>query len=100
MAAVRESGGVYFISSNLYCSIMIPDKYKWLETIGTLPKMVATALNYLGVKEIPGEKSHPIILMMASDMGLGKIYTNDDISWCALFINYLIRVTGKPAVDL
>lgn len=78
----------------------IPQKYQWVQTIGTLPKMVATAISYLGLREVPGKASNPVILRMAEDMGLGKIYKNDDLSWCALFINYLIRITGKPAVDL
>lgn len=33
---------------------------------------------------------------MAKGLGLEKIYTNDDTSWCAVFINHLLRITGKP----
>ncbi len=77
---------------------MIPERYKFLESIGTLPKMVNAALQFLGVKEIPGNKSNPIILNMAKELGIGDIYTNDDTSWCALFINYLMLITGKPMV--
>lgn len=80
--------------------MIIPEKYQWLYAVGTLPKMVATAINYLGLKEVAGKASSHVILRMAEDMGLSKIYTNDDTSWCALFINYLIRITGKPPVDL
>lgn len=80
--------------------MIIPEKYQWLYAVGTLPKMVNTAINYLGLKEVPGKASSPVILRMAEDMGLSKIYTDDDLSWCALFVNYLIRITGKPPVDL
>lgn len=73
---------------------------QWLLNIGTLPKIVAAALQYLGVKEIPGAASNPVIIDMAQGLGVGKIYTNDDTSWCALFINHLLRITGKPAVNI
>lgn len=79
---------------------MLPEKFQWLETIGTLPKLVAAALQYYGIKEIPGAKSNPVIMDMARNLGIGDIYTDDDQSWCALFINHLIRITGKPQVDV
>lgn len=78
---------------------MLPEKYQWLEKIGTLPKLVSAALQYLGLKEIPGTKSNPVILDMAKGIGIGDIYKNDDVSWCAVFINHLIRITGKIMVD-
>lgn len=78
---------------------MLPEKFKWLETIGTLPKLVAAALQYYGIKEIPGAKSNPVIMDMARNLVVSDIYTNDDTSWCGLFINHLIRITGKPPVD-
>lgn len=77
---------------------MLPTKYQWLETIGTLPKMVAASLQYMGIREVPGKGSNPAIIDMAKGLGIEKIYTDDDISWCALFINHLIRITGKPAL--
>ncbi len=78
---------------------MLPVKYAWLEEIGTLPKLLASGLQYIGIKEIPGAKSNPVILDMARGLGVSDIYTNDDQSWCALFINHLIRINGKPPVD-
>lgn len=77
----------------------LPPKYKWLESIGTLPKLVSAALQYLGVREIPGSASNPIIMDMARGLNVSDIYSNDDISWCALFINHLLRITGKPPLD-
>lgn len=77
----------------------LPVKYQWIENIGTLPKLLAAGLQYLGVKEIPGAKSNPVIMDMAKGLGIDDIYTNDDISWCAVFINHLIRITGKPPVN-
>lgn len=79
---------------------MLPEKYRWLETIGPLPKLVAAGLQYIGVKEIAGTANNPAIMDMAKGIGVENIYTNDStIPWCALFINHLIRITGKPALD-
>lgn len=79
---------------------MLPANIQWLNTIGTLPKLVSAALQYLGVKEIKGSANNPVIMDMARGLGLQDIYTSDDtISWCALFINHLIRITGKPPLD-
>lgn len=78
---------------------MLPDKYKFLDEIGKLPKLVSAAIQYLGVKEIPGSASNPVIIEMARSLGISDIYTNDDLSWCAVFINNLIKITGKPIVD-
>lgn len=75
---------------------MLPDKYQWIESIGTLPKLITEGLKYLGLKELPGQASNPIIIQMAKDLNVNDIYTNDDISWCAVFICHLCRVTGKP----
>lgn len=79
--------------------MLLPSKYQWLNTIGPLPKMISAALQYLGVKEIPGAASNPVILDMAKGLGVDDIYVSDSQSWCALFINHIIRITSKP-IDL
>lgn len=62
-----------------------------------LPKLVSAALQYLGVKEFPGFSNNPIIMDMAKGLGLQGVYTNDSTqAWCAVFVNHLIRITGKP----
>jgi len=78
---------------------MLPSKYAWLNDIGPLPKALAVALQYYGIKEIPGLKSNPIILQMAQNIGVADIYKNDDLSWCALFVNNCLKLAGKPLVD-
>lgn len=77
----------------------LPARYKWLEDIGPLPSLVATGLQYLGLTETPGKNHNPVIMDMAAQLGLSKIYTNDELSWCAVYINTLIRLTGKKPVD-
>lgn len=68
-----------------------------LKSIKTpLPKLVTAALQYLGVKETPGTANNPIIMDMAKGLGIGNIYVNDTMAWCAVFVNHLIRITGKP----
>lgn len=77
--------------------MMLPTKYQFLESIGVLPKLVQAGLNYLGVKEYPGKSSNnPVIMNMAKELGIGSIYINDEIAWCAVFICYLCHITGKP----
>lgn len=79
---------------------MIPEKYKWLENIGTLPKMVQLAINDLGVSEIKGSKSNSRIMQMAKNIGVEDIYTSDDKqAWCAVAVNSWIFESGKPMVD-
>lgn len=71
---------------------------KLLATIHTpLPKLLTAALQYLGLRETPGAANNPIIMDMAKGLGVDKIYTSDSLqAWCAVFINHLIRITGKP----
>ncbi len=79
---------------------MLPPKYKFLEEIGVLPKLVSAGLQYLGVKEIPGIKNNPVIMDWANGLGLSKIYKNDEMAWCGLAIAHLLRISGKPQVDV
>lgn len=77
---------------------MLPEKYKFLEEIGILPKLVSAALQYLGLKEYPGTgNNNPVIMNMATSLGLSRAqYGNDEVAWCALFISFLMKITGKP----
>lgn len=65
---------------------MIPEKYKFLETIGTLPKLISASLQYLGLKEYSGTSNNNAVIMnMALSLGLTKNeYPNDEVPWCAL----------------
>jgi len=64
----------------------ISKQYAWLDAIPNLPKMVAEAvkLGKLNTNEVPGQKSNPVILALAKEAGVAKIYTNDDVAWCAV----------------
>lgn len=73
----------------------LPSNFKWLENIGTLPKMIVEGILLLGIKEIKGTKSNPVILKFAEDIGVKNIYKNDDTSWCALSHNAIALRAGK-----
>lgn len=76
---------------------MIPEKFKWLESGGTLPKMVLEALGYIGIKELAGKKNNnPVIMNMAKELGIADLYPNDEMAWCALFMCFIAMKTGKP----
>lgn len=62
------------------------------------PKILVEAVKLLGVKEIVGTPNNPIILQWAKDLKLDKIYTNDAIPWCGLFIAYVVKQAGKEVV--
>lgn len=51
-------------------------------------QVIQIALLEYGLREIPGASSNPEILQMAKDCGFTD-YTNDDISWCSLFVNWV-----------
>lgn len=73
----------------------LPENFKWLETIGQLPKMITEGINVLGIKEIKGAQSNLEILIFAKEIGVDDIYKNDDTSWCAVAHNAIAKRSGK-----
>lgn len=63
------------------------------------PKIILEAVKLLGVKEIVGPKHNSEILKWGKALGLGKIYTNDEIPWCGLFVGYVCLQAGKEIVS-
>lgn len=76
-------------------TMALPANFKWLETVGTLPKMITEGLKLLGIREVPGAASNPEILKFASELGLQGIYKNDDTSWCAVAHCSVAKRAGK-----
>lgn len=64
-----------------------------------MPKHMQIAFSLLGTKEIVGKQHSPIILGWAKDLGLGKVYTNDELAWCGLFFAHVMKQAGRQ-VDL
>ena len=73
-------------------------KYNYLKDI-KLPKVIVEAMKYLGVSEIKGKASNQTIMQWAKNVGVEKVYTNDDIAWCGLFVAQVVKKAGFEIVD-
>jgi len=71
--------------------------YAWLKK-EKAPKILVEAVKHIGVKEIVGKQHNPTILSWAKAIGLEKVYTNDEIPWCGLFVAYCAHASGLPVV--
>ena len=71
--------------------------YAWLKK-ERAPKILVEAVKHIGVKEIVGKQHNPTILSWAKALGLEKVYTNDEIPWCGLFVAYCAHASGLPVV--
>ncbi len=60
----------------------------------TAPQIFVQAYNLIGTKEIIGTIHSNIILSWAKDLGIEKIYTNDEIAWCGLFMAIVCKRAG------
>lgn len=65
----------------------------------TAPRLLVEAVKMIGTKEIVGSKHNPKILDWAQELGLSKIYTNDEIPWCGLAIAYACHKAGLNVID-
>lgn len=74
---------------------MLPQRYRWLETLGQLPRMVQEGLKLLGTVETAGGPSNPAILAWGRETGLQAVYTADSIPWCGLFMAVVAKRAGK-----
>lgn len=68
--------------------------YEWLWNEPG-PKMILAALNLYGTKEVAGKGSNPVIMAWANDLGLDKVYSDDDIPWCGLLMAKIAKEAGK-----
>lgn len=66
--------------------------------VAGLPKVITEGMKYLNVSEIKGPASNEVIMKWATGLGLEKVYTNDDIAWCGLFVAHVIKNTGRDPV--
>ena len=67
--------------------------YDYLKSI-TAPQILVQALKLVGTKEIVGVKNSETIMGWAKELGIEKIYTNDEIAWCGLFVAYVCKKAG------
>ncbi len=60
------------------------------------PLWLSIARAFLGLSEIPGPQSNPVILRWARDLGAPKWYEDDDQAWCAVFLNRVLMACQLP----
>jgi uncharacterized protein (TIGR02594 family) len=67
------------------------------------PRILVNGVRLTGVKEIVGPKHNTIILGWADKLGIGNIYTNDEIPWCGLYMAWVCHISkvsiNMPAKD-
>ncbi len=54
--------------------------------------MLLTAMQYYGLREIPGADHNPKILEFFSEIGHNWVQ-NDETAWCSAFINYVAKIS-------
>lgn len=76
----------------------LPSSYQWL-TQESAPRHLLKALELYGITEVVGEKDNPVILEWAKELGLEKVYTEDSIAWCGLFVSIIMKRAGREPVE-
>lgn len=63
-----------------------------------VPPWLAEARALDGLQEVPGAKNNPTILGWAKAVGgwIKNYFINDDIPWCALFVDHCLMSAGRP----
>ena len=64
-------------------------------TSAVSPRHMAIAASMMGVKEVPGKGSNPTIMKWVKELGLEKIYLDDDQAWCAIAWQYAMFKAGR-----
>ncbi len=62
----------------------------------TIPLWLTVARMSLGLKEVPGPLSNPLILRWARDISAPSWYQDDDQAWCAVWMNRLMMACQLP----
>jgi uncharacterized protein (TIGR02594 family) len=67
----------------------------------TTPPWLKTAIESIGIAEVPGKGDNPVILAMAKACGgnIAKTYHHDEIAWCKMFTEYCLVKNGLKGVD-
>jgi uncharacterized protein (TIGR02594 family) len=77
----------------------VPKKYEWLlKEEG--PKVILEALRHYGTLELKGKDNNPEITKWAIEVGgpVGRVYTDDSIPWCGLFVAVVVKRCGYLVV--
>lgn len=71
----------------------LPKEHAWLANEPG-PRILLEMLKLYGTIETPGDKSNPLILSWAKEIGLGHVYKGDNIPWCGLTVAYAAAQAG------
>lgn len=55
------------------------------------PRHMVEAIKLIGQKEIVGAQHNAEILLWAKECGIQKIYSNDEIAWCGLYVGICLK---------
>jgi len=69
-------------------------KYFWLNKEAA-PLILMEAVKLIDTTEVAGTQSNPTIMKWAEELDLNKVYNNDDIPWCGLFVGVVVKRTGR-----
>jgi len=75
----------------------LPLAYQWLGQ-ETAPRHLLKAVELYGVTEAIGSKNNPVILGWAKELGIDKVYNEDSIPWCGLYIAIVMQRAGRQPV--
>ena len=59
------------------------------------PLWLSVGRAFVGIQEVAGPASNPIILRWARDIGAPSWYANDGQPWCAVWMNRLMKACKK-----
>lgn len=85
------------MTSRMKLKNMKSKNYKHLQS-NNLPWLIARGIELIGTREIVGKEHNPDIIQWGVDVGLGKIYTNDEIPWCGLYVAKVCQLAKKEIV--
>ncbi|GGE83561.1 TIGR02594 family protein [Sphingomonas prati] len=77
---------------------VLPAAYRWLGSIGTLPRMLAEGLALYGVRETAGAGNTSAILDWAREAKVAG-YRADATAWCGLYLAVVARRAGWAVPD-
>lgn len=59
-------------------------------------KVIYTAMTQAGIKEFAGMDDNPEVLKYFNEIGYDGAKLKDETSWCAAFINWVMKQCGQP----